>query len=35
VEDLRKASEATRDNSSVALLIQREDQRIFVPIRPG
>jgi serine protease Do len=34
VDELRRAADSSKD-STVALLIQREDQRIFVPIRPG
>jgi serine protease Do len=32
VDELRKAAEDSRD---IALLIQRQDQRIYVPIRVG
>jgi serine protease Do len=32
VADLRKAA---RSNEPIALLIQREDARLYVPLRPG
>jgi serine protease Do len=33
VEDLRKATQSSKD--SIALLIQRQDQRLYVPVRLG
>jgi hypothetical protein len=32
VDDLRQAAKA---NGTVALLVQRQDARLYVPLRPG